>query len=202
MRKKYGFKKVGHAGTLDPLAQGVLIVLTDKDTKRQSEFMSLPKIYQAEVTLGATTPSFDLETEVSFNQNVLFPSKEKVLEVLNSLVGEISMPAPLYSAKKVAGKRLYKIARSKTPNEISLPEVTTRINSIELLSYEKSEFLGRGVFVINFLVGCSSGTYIRSLASLIGEKLGTGAFLSNLIRTQIGDFKVSESQKFDELNLL
>lgn len=201
MRKKYQFKKIGHAGTLDPLACGVMIVLTDKDTKVQDQYMKLDKIYQAEVILGAITPSLDLETQISYDEDFEFKTKSQVEQVLKNLVGEIEMPVPIYSAKKISGKRLYKWARSGD-TELELPVIKSKIYEIDLISLEEIVLEGRTLQKITCEIKCESGTYIRSLAKLIGERLGTEAFLFHLIRTAVGDFQLKDSQKFDELKLV
>jgi tRNA pseudouridine55 synthase len=184
--------KVGHAGTLDPLATGLLIVLVGKDaTKRQSEFMKLDKEYQVELTLGQTSTTDDDEgekTQVSDNQ----PSESEVKEVVNSFVGEIQQVPPIFSAIKVDGKRAYKQARAG--KEVKMEPRTVTIYSISDFEYSYP--------VVRFTAKVSSGTYIRSLARDIGEKLGTGAYMSNLRRTQIGKCSLKDAQNIDNLSIV
>jgi tRNA pseudouridine55 synthase len=184
--------KVGHAGTLDPLATGLLIVLVGKDaTKRQSEFMKLDKEYQVELTLGQTSTTDDDEgekTQVSDNQ----PSESEVKEVVNSFVGEIQQVPPIFSAIKVDGKRAYKQARAG--KEVKMEPRTVTIYSISDFEYSYP--------VVRFTAKVSSGTYIRSLARDIGEKLGTGAYMSNLRRTQIGNHCLKDAQNIDNLSIV
>lgn len=173
--------KVGHAGTLDPLATGVLIVCTGKATKRIEELQMHTKEYVATIKLGATTPSFDMEKEEDMQYPTDHLSKELVEEKLQDFKGEIEQVPPMFSAVKINGKRAYKLARKGEEVTIEAKKVT--IDEIELLSYTpNSEMVIRVV--------CSKGTYIRSLARDLGETLNTGAYLTGLRRTRIGEYKV------------
>jgi tRNA pseudouridine55 synthase len=184
--------KVGHAGTLDPLATGLLIVLVGKDaTKRQSEFMKLDKEYQVELALGQTSTTDDDEgekTQVSDKQ----PSESEVKEVVESFVGEIQQVPPIFSAIKVDGKRAYKQARAG--KEVKMEPRTVTIYSISDFEYNYP--------IVRFNAKVSSGTYIRSLVRDIGEKLGTGAYMSNLRRTQIGNHRLKDAQNIDNLSIV
>jgi tRNA pseudouridine55 synthase len=176
-------RKVGHAGTLDPLAEGVLIVLTDEDTKKQNEFMNLKKEYQAKIAFGITTPTYDLEVlpDVSDKQLGLEEIKKLLTDLLPKYIGEIDQKVPGFSAVKVDGKRLYKQARSGDIDEDKLPVKRVTIYNIKVLdsgneSIETKEGI-KEFPVITIKVECSSGTYIRSLAHDLGNDLGTGALL-------------------------
>lgn len=174
--------KVGHAGTLDPLATGVLLVCTGKATKRIEELQSHTKEYVAEMMLGATTPSFDMEHPV----NATFPhehiTEEMVNDVLGKFIGDIAQRPPLFSACKVDGKRAYDLARKGSDMELAPKQV--RIDEIELLECDLPR--------IKVRVVCGKGTYIRSLARDIGEALDSGAYLTSLTRTRVGEFKVEQ----------
>ncbi|MDR3141141.1 MAG: tRNA pseudouridine(55) synthase TruB [Tannerellaceae bacterium] len=169
--------KVGHAGTLDPLATGVMILCTGKATKRIDEFQYRTKEYVATLRLGATTPSFDLEREV----DAVYPTEhitcEKVKEVLTQFTGTIQQTPPVFSAVKVDGRRAYKFARKG--RDVELKPKTLVIDELELLACDMP--------VIKIRVACSKGTYIRALARDIGEALDSGAHLIALERTRIGD---------------
>ncbi len=178
--------KVGHAGTLDPFATGLLIVLLGEATKRADEFLKLDKVYEATVTLGAASTTGDPEgeiTPVSAEQ----PTGEAVEAVLKQFVGDIQQRPPAFSAIKVNGQRAYNLARKG--QEVDLPARMVRIHSIELLDYSYPE--------LKIRTHVGSGTYIRSLASDIGEKLGTGAYCSELRRTAIADKSVEEARNID-----
>ena len=165
LSRKYGIKrfKVGHAGTLDPLATGVLLLCTGKATKRIEELQAQTKEYEAEIMLGATTPSYDMEHPVNATYPYEHITEEAVREVLQGFVGEIAQRPPLFSACKVDGKRAYDLARKGSDMELAPKQI--RIDSIELLSYELPR--------IRIRVVCGKGTYIRSLARDIGEALGS-----------------------------
>ena len=194
VKRVKGFKKIGHAGTLDPLASGVMIVLTDESTKKQHEYMKQDKVYIAEVLLGAFSESFDLEKDLTFEITPPEVNENKLLETLTNLIGELSLPAPIYSAKLVAGKRLYKLAKKGLSPE-TLPTVTSNIYDIKLLGVETYNLNGKSYPLISLEISCSSGTYIRSIANYLGEKLGTKGVLFSLIRTKVGDFKIEDSEK-------
>ena len=180
--RKLGVKKlkVGHAGTLDPLATGVLLLCTGKATKRIEELQGQTKEYEAEIMLGATTPSYDMEHPV----NATFPhehiTREMVEGILPQFTGNISQRPPLFSACKVDGKRAYDLARKGSDMQLEPKQI--RIDSIELLEYELPK--------IKIRVTCGKGTYIRSLARDIGEALQSGAYLTALTRTRIGEYRI------------
>ena len=184
LSRKYGIKrfKVGHAGTLDPLATGVLLLCTGKATKKIEELQKHTKEYVAEITLGATTPSFDMEHPVDATYPYEHITEDMVREVLQQFTGEIAQRPPLFSACKVDGKRAYDLARKGSDMQLEPKKI--RIDAIELLEYDLPR--------IKIKVTCGKGTYIRSLARDIGEALQSGGYLSDLIRTRIGDFKLED----------
>lgn len=189
--KRLGVKKikVGHAGTLDPLASGVLVVCTGKATKRIDELQAGVKEYIAEIKLGATTPSFDLETEVDATYEWEHITREKVEDVLQTqFVGYIEQIPPAYSACKINGKRAYKMARNG--DEVELKAKTLIINEIEVLEMEGDKLVIR--------VLCGKGTYIRALARDIGVALGSGAHLTGLRRTRVGDVTIENCMTVED----
>lgn len=183
IRKITGAKKVGHAGTLDPLATGLLILCTGKKTKEITKFQNGEKTYSGIITLGKKTPSMDLETEIIEEKSVKGIIKEDIEEVRNSFLGEILQIPPMYSALKVGGKTLYNLARKGKTVERD----PRRVNVSKFL-IEKIDIPD-----IYFEIVCSKGTYIRVIANDLGEKLGTGGVLSSLRRTKIGEFEVKNA---------
>ncbi len=187
--RKVGVKKlkVGHAGTLDPLATGVMIVCTGKATKRIEEFQYGTKEYLATIKLGATTPSFDLEKEIDAVYPIEHITKDLVEKTLQQFVGSIEQIPPAFSACKVDGKRAYHLARGG--QEVELKPKTLVIDEIELLDCTLPE--------IKIRVVCSKGTYIRALARDIGEALHSGAHLTGLCRTRVGDVTLKNCLEVD-----
>ena len=183
--------KVGHAGTLDPLATGVMIVCTGKATKRIDEFQYQTKEYIATLKLGETTPSFDLEKEVDAVYPTEHITQAMVEETLSHFLGTIEQIPPVFSACKVEGKRAYELARKG--EEVNLKSKTLVIDEIELLEY--------ALPIIKIRVVCSKGTYIRALARDIGEALGSGAYLTALCRTRLGDVRIEDCVKLDDVPL-
>ena len=181
-RLKIKKMKVGHAGTLDPLATGVMIVCTGKATKRIDELQAHTKEYVATIALGATTPSFDLETEIDATYPTEHITCEMVEEVLKKFTGRIEQVPPAFSACKIDGKRAYKMARKG--KEVELKAKILVIDEIELLEYSQQSIVVRVV--------CSKGTYIRALARDIGAALNSGGHLTALRRTRVGDIKVED----------
>jgi tRNA pseudouridine55 synthase len=193
IRSNFGIRKikVGHAGTLDPLASGLLIVCTGKSTKKIDEFRDLEKEYIATFHLGATTPSFDLETETDHHYSTAHITEPMVKDVLSGFLGEQKQIPPIYSAKLIAGKRAYEYARQGIDKK--LEPVTVYFRELELLSFELPE--------IKVRLLCSKGTYIRSFARDLGQALNSGSYLSSLERTAIGTYKVKNAysmEKFKE----
>ena len=189
LRIKLGIKKikVGHGGTLDPLASGLMIVGTGKATKLLNNFQNQDKEYIADIYLGATTPSFDLETEPDKEFATEHITEELVKETLNGFIGKYEQRPPLFSAKRVNGKRAYKLARQGS--DMKLEPVIVNFFDIELLSFNLPD--------IQIRVKCSKGTYIRSLADDIGKELNSGAYLAGLKRTASGDFKLNDAIELD-----
>ncbi|HEX8547760.1 MAG TPA: tRNA pseudouridine(55) synthase TruB [Cytophagaceae bacterium] len=181
-------KKIGHAGTLDPLATGLLILCTGKMTKKIDGFQSQQKEYIGEMILGKTTPSFDLETEVDAEFDISHITPAQVVEAALTFLGEIAQTPPIYSAIKIDGQRLYKLARNGETKDIPPRNVHIYEFDIEEVSLP----------VIKFKVVCSKGTYIRSLVRDLGLKLNVGAYMSALRRTKIGDFDVSTAYELDK----
>jgi tRNA pseudouridine55 synthase len=189
-RRALNMKKIGHAGTLDPLAEGVLLLCIGKATRISDYLSELPKEYLAEITFGVTTSTYDAEGEITSKcDKEVF--EEEVREVLKEFIGEIDQVPPPSSAIRYKGKRLYEYAREGIPVEPPSRRVT--IYSFELLEFNKAE--RKGIFRIN----CSKGTYIRALARDIGERIGTGAYLSKLTRTKVGPFSAEEAFPASEL---
>lgn len=187
--RKVGYPKikVGHAGTLDPLATGILLVCIGKATKLVDSLQAEEKEYEAELMLGATTPSFDLEHPIDRTYPTEHITREAVVGALQSLCGERLQTPPLYSAKKVEGVRAYDIARAG--ESVELRQALVNIYEIELLAYDMPR--------IRIRVRCSKGTYIRSLAREVGEALGSGAHLTALRRTRSGGFTLRQALELD-----
>lgn len=182
--------KVGHTGTLDPMASGLMILVLGSYTKRAQEFSKLDKVYEAELTLGSSSTTDDLEGELTTLLDKQ-PSTEEVIQVFESFIGEIKQIPPIYSAIKIDGQRAYKLARKG--HEVAMQPRQVSIFSISNVAYDYPK--------VKFTVHVSSGTYIRSLARDVGEKLGTGAYLSALRRTKVGEFGINESVEIEALTL-
>lgn len=190
IRQLFGIKKAGHAGTLDPRATGLLILCTGKQTKRIDQFANLEKEYTGSFELGVRTPSFDLETEVTERADFGSVSAEQLQSAVDSFTGrQLQMP-PMYSAVKHHGKPLYKYARKGKTLERQAKEIDVREFSV--VSFVPP--------IVEFRVVCSKGTYIRSLVSDIGNKLGCGAVLTSLRRTRIGSFRVENALTMEALD--
>jgi tRNA pseudouridine55 synthase len=196
LKRKYNLPKkfkIGHAGTLDPLATGLLIVCTGKFTKRITDIQAQAKEYTGTITVGATTPSYDLETEVDATFPTEHITSELIQETVKQFLGEINQKPPVFSAIKKDGKRLYEHARAGEEVEIAFRKTT--IHEFEITRIALPE--------IDFRVKCSKGTYIRSLAFDFGKALNSGAHLSVLRRTKIGDFSVENGitpEEFEKQN--
>lgn len=189
--KKFKIKKikVGHAGTLDPLATGLLIICTGKFTKKIDEYQAREKEYTGTFTLGATTPSYDLETEIDQTFDISDISEEKIKETVHQFIGDIQQQPPIFSALKKDGKKLYEFAR--VGKEVEIPSRTVTISEFEITNIDLPK--------VDFRVVCSKGTYIRSLASDFGKALQNGAYLSALRRTRIGDFSVENAININDI---
>ena len=181
--------KVGHAGTLDPLATGLLILCTGKATKKLQDFTLLGKEYTGTITLGATTPSFDLETEVDQTFSLEDLTEEKIKAAVEKLTGKIQQIPPAYSAKRIDGEKAYfKIRKGEV---VKLPPREVEVYEFEITSLELPE--------IHFRISCSKGTYIRSLARDLGELLNNGGHLTALCRTRVGDYKLEDAWNLEDL---
>ena len=189
VRSLFNLRKVGHAGTLDPRAEGLLIVCTEKKTKLVAEFGSMEKEYHGTMILGAKTKSFDAETEVYEHHSIDGITEEHIRQAMKTYLGQQEQLPPMYSALKHQGKSLYEFARQGT--EIERATRTVSISVFELLQTELPS--------VSFRVVCSKGTYIRSLVDDIGNKLGCGAYLSSLTRTRIGNFSLANAISVDGL---
>ena len=175
--------KVGHAGTLDPLATGLVLLCTGKATKRIEELQAGEKEYVAELKLGATTPSFDLETEEDSTADCSFVTLELLQQAIQKFIGEIDQVPPIFSAVKVKGKRAFNYARKGEEVELKAKRIT--IKSIEIEDFSLP--------TVKLRVVCGKGTYIRSLARDIGEELNCGAYLTGLIRTRVGNYQLEDA---------
>lgn len=193
--KKLGVKarkfKIGHAGTLDPLATGLLILCTGKGTKKIQSIQDAEKTYTGTITLGATTPSYDLETDINETFDISLISAEQCQKVAQSFVGIYEQIPPLYSAIWVNGKRAYELARKGKDIELKSRKVEIKNFDIDTTHFPD----------ISFNVKCSKGTYIRTLANDFGIRLNNGAHLSELRRTKIGNFDIEEAWTVDEFNI-
>ena len=181
-------KKIGHAGTLDPLATGLMILCTGKFTKRINEFMGQEKEYIAEVALGAITPTYDLESEPTDYKNWEFITDADLELALEKFRGPILQIPPAHSAIKVGGKRVYELARAG--KEVKLEPRPVTIRELEVMKRVEN--------LITLRVVCTTGTYIRSLSNDLGQALGCGAYLSGLVRTRIGEQLLTQSMRIDE----
>jgi tRNA pseudouridine55 synthase len=191
LKKQLGIKKikVGHAGTLDPLADGLLIVCTGRFTKRIEEFQGLEKEYTGTFHLGATTPSYDLEHETDVVYETSHISNEMIFSAAQKFTGDLMQVPPVYSAIKIGGKRAYKFARNDQDPELIARPVNIREFEITRIALPE----------VDFRVCCSKGTYIRSLARDFGFDLGSGAHLTALRRTRIGEFLLKDALELDDL---
>ncbi len=186
LRQITGVRKIGHTGTLDPLASGVMLLVFGSATKRAADYSKLDKSYAAEVMLGATSSTGDAEgekTAVSDHK----PTLDEVRTVLKAFVGPITQTPPVYSAIKIAGQEAYK--RARRGETVEMPSRAVTIHALELIDYVYP--------LIRFTADVSSGTYIRTLAEDIGQKLGTGAYLSGLVRTKVGEFGLDQALRLE-----
>jgi tRNA pseudouridine55 synthase len=189
IRKKLGVKKikVGHAGTLDPLASGLLIICTGKETKNIESYQAQIKEYIGTIRLGATTPSYDLETAINETFPIEHITDDLLIKVSKNLTGEILQKPPVFSAKRIDGERAYEAARRG--DEIDMPAKKVIIQSFDLTHINLPD--------VDFRITCSKGTYIRSIAHDFGEKLNAGAHLTALRRTKIGEFSVENAHSIE-----
>ncbi len=187
-------KKIGHAGTLDPLATGLLLIGVGKETKTLTQLVGLDKSYRADILLGITTNTFDTEGAVTQEtSNAVPPTQETITRALDSLTGTYKQRAPLFSAKKIGGKKLYDLARAGKATEDMRPEKQITVKNITIISYAYPHLI--------IDIDCSSGTYIRTIADDLGRMLGVGGCLCALRRTRIGNYSVQEAKTLEELAL-
>ncbi len=187
LRSILQIKKIGHAGTLDPLATGLLIVCTGKFTKKINEYMAQEKEYTGTFILGATTPTYDLESEPHQQKDISFLDEEKLHDATKKFIGDIEQVPPMFSAIKKDGVALYELARRGEDVELKPRKIFIRLFEITQIELP----------VVHFKVICSTGTYIRSLANDYGAALGCGAYLGSLCRTRIGEFRVEEASSME-----
>jgi len=188
IRRITGIKKVGHAGTLDPFATGVLLICLDKATKKSSALMALPKEYEAEIKLGQTTDTLDRTGQITEDVPVPLFTEQQIHKALSQFTGSIRQKIPAYSAAKIGGRRSYHLARQgkKIPDRYK----TVNVYEIELRAFRPD--------MLRLRILCSRGTYIRSLGLDIAQKLGTTGYLTSLCRTRIGDFQINDSVSPEE----
>lgn len=189
VRNTLRVKKIGHAGTLDPLASGLLILCTGKFTKRIDEIQAQEKEYTGTIILGQYTPSYDKETEVTETCDISHLTPETIKAAANSFVGTIEQVPPIYSAVMVDGRRAYDLARKGKSAELKPRTITIKAFDITAIEGE----------VVSFRVVCTKGTYIRSLAHDLGVKLGCGAHLGSLVRTRIGEYKLEDALTLEDI---
>ena len=180
-------KKVGHGGTLDPFASGVLIIGTESDTKKLTGITNLDKAYEAQLELGKTTNTLDIEGEIVYTKEIPEIDSAKIKSVLNKFLGKQKQKPPMFSAKKHKGVRLYKLARKNI--EVEREYIDIFIHNIELVDFTKN--------IIRFIVECSKGTYVRVLGKDIAKKLDTVGYLSALKRTRVGEYFINDSLSID-----
>lgn len=187
--------KVGHAGTLDPLATGLLVICTGKKTKTITSIQDAEKEYTGTIVIGGTTPSYDLESEVTVGLPISHITPELIYQTAQQFVGEYDQMPPIFSAKQVDGKRAYELARKGKEVKLNPKRITIR-------EFEITDIRMGKMIEVDFRVSCSKGTYIRSLAHDLGEALQSGAYLSALRRTRIGDFKVEDALNIAQFQYL
>ena len=190
LRHRLKIKKIGHAGTLDPLATGLLIICTGKMTKQIDGFQAQEKEYVGKFVVGQTTPSYDLETEPGEPRDIGLITEDQIRKTTQQFIGRIQQIPPLHSAIKIDGKRAYELARKGIEQELKPREV--EIKEFEITNVDKPW--------VSFRVVCSKGTYVRSLARDFGNALGVGAYLAELCRTRIGHFKLENALTIDQVS--
>ncbi len=190
IKHKIGVKKikVGHAGTLDPLASGLLILCTGKNTKKIDEFMGLEKTYSGTITLGATRPSFDMETEIDETFDTAHINEQLIIKTAKDFIGDYDQMPPIFSAKKVDGKKAYDLARAG--KEVILKTKRINISQFDIINIKGNHF--------DFMISCSKGTYIRSIAHDFGKALNSGGYLSALRREKIGTYSVNNAMDIEQ----
>lgn len=197
LRKEFGAKpktdawRMGHTGTLDPLATGLLIIAVGKATKKLKKYIKLPKTYEAEILLGTETDTGDIDGTVIVKENVPPFSERTIAEAVNAILGSRTVPVPVYSAVKVRGRKLYEYARAGEELSIEIPRKTMEVKTITLNKISRDN----GSIILTVTMEVSSGTYVRTIAGEIGKKLGVPATVTKLRRTRIGPFDVKNARK-------
>ena len=191
IRKIVGEKKVGHGGTLDPFAEGVLVIGTSSDTKKLKKITDTDKTYTASIELGKTTNTLDLEGDVIERKKIPTLSEAKINKVLESFLGTSMQTPPMFSAKKIGGVKLYELARKNIIVDRKPTQI--KISDINIINFNETNIV--------FTVSCSKGTYIRVLGKEIAEKLGTVGHLNSLIRTRVGEYFINDSISLDQFKL-
>ena len=191
IRKIVGEKKVGHGGTLDPFAEGVLVIGTSSDTKKLKKITDTDKTYTASLVLGKTTNTLDLEGDVIKKKKIPILSESKINKVLDSFLGTSMQTPPMFSAKKIGGVKLYELARKNII--VDREPIQINISDINIINFNETNIV--------FTVSCSKGTYIRVLGKEIAEKLGTVGYLNSLIRTRVGEYVINDSVSLDQFKL-
>jgi len=189
LRNIINFRKIGHCGTLDPLATGLMILAIGKMTKKIHLFQDLDKVYSGSIKIGCTTKTYDSEGDEENHKDISMVTEEDILNRTKNFIGEISQKPPIYSAIKVGGQRLYKLARKGESIEIPIRKV--KVFRFEITKIELPE--------IQFVIECSKGTYIRSIANDFGQELGTGAYLNSLRREKIGSYDVANALTLEDI---
>jgi tRNA pseudouridine55 synthase len=207
IKSRSGFKKVGHSGTLDPLATGVLVVLTNNDTKRQDKIMLTQKEYIGDISFGASSPTYDLEGDLLFSDNNINVDdlKNSLADVLKGFTGEYEQEVPPYSAVKVQGKKLYDIARKNNhTSDMILPRKLVNVEVIEILEIFDKKIKKNDEYLVfptaKLRIVCSSGFYVRSLANDLGKALDTYALLTDLVRTKVGQYHIENAKEIKDLD--
>ncbi len=190
VRRQFKIKKVGHAGTLDPLATGVLVLLIGKATKLSNKFMDLDKAYESTLLLGTKTDSADTQGNIISQKNFENASDQEIKDIFSQFQGEIQQNPPMYCAVKIKGKKLYELARKGMVVERQARTVT--IQRLDITEIDKPE--------VKFYMECSKGTYVRQVADDIGDKLGCGACISQLRRTKVGSFTIEQSKQLEDIH--
>jgi len=191
LRKKLGVKKMGHAGTLDPLATGLMLIGVGDGTKKLTSLIGLSKTYEAEILLGVKTDSGDLEGKILEEKDVCTIYRTKVEEVLNSMVGKLQLPVPAYSAIKQGGEALYK--KTRRGEKVNVPIKEMDVREAKLLD----DFSHEDHYILKVYFDVGSGTYVRSLAEEIGDRLGLPATIKELRRTSVGEYKIKDAESLD-----
>lgn len=191
LRRKLGIKKMGHAGTLDPMATGLMIIGINKGTKKLNDYLKLDKSYHAEILIGTKTDSGDMEGKILEEKEVPDLTETEIKEVLKSMVGILTLPVPRFSAIKIKGRKLYEMARKEQEFEVPLREMNVMNAEFTSLNKEGNKYILKAKFDVG------SGTYIRSLAEELGRRIGQPATLYNLVRTRIGEFSLDQAESLD-----